>query len=61
MIIAKYFDIGLRCSSGNKLQHPINQCVGKIHQKNFTFSFRKIFGCAISFGLGKVKTKETKI
>ncbi len=33
----------------------------KFHQKNFSLSFRKIFGCAISFGLGKVKNKETKI
>jgi hypothetical protein len=50
-------------NNGNRLHHPINGPFNnvKTNQKDFTFSFRKIFGCALSFGLGKVKSKQSKV
>ena len=59
-----------RCMSSNgksgKVLHPINVPAdasneAKVCQKNLSLSFRKLFGCAISFGCGKVRKKQSNV
>ena len=52
-------------SNNNNVVHPINVPADasdvRARQKNVTLSFRRLFGCAISFGIGKVKKKQSKV